>query len=113
MPDPYYYRKYYMPSFLYCKGPCSHDLFTFLICFVVNASYQVPSIILLLYEKISILNSYELYNSSNTQEVFDMNSLTAEKRYQFAKWAEVIKSCKSSGIQISEWLKQNNISKEQ
>lgn len=28
-----------------------------------------------------------------------MNSLTAEKRYQFAKWAEIIKSCKSSGIQ--------------
>ena len=42
-----------------------------------------------------------------------MNSLTAEKRYQFAKWAEVIKSCKSSDMQVSEWLKQNNISKDQ
>ena len=42
-----------------------------------------------------------------------MNSLTAEKRYQFAKWAEIIKSCKSSGMQVSEWLKQNNISKDQ
>ena len=42
------------------------------------------------------------------KEVFGMNSLTAEKRYQFAKWAEIIKSCKSSGMQISEWLKQNN-----
>ena len=42
-----------------------------------------------------------------------MNSLTAEKRYQFAKWAEIIKLCKSSGMQVSEWLKQNNISKDQ
>ncbi|MBQ2983152.1 MAG: hypothetical protein IJD58_13720 [Lachnospiraceae bacterium] len=41
-----------------------------------------------------------------------MNSLIAEKRYQFAKWIEIIKSCKTSGIQISEWLKQNNISKD-
>lgn len=42
-----------------------------------------------------------------------MNSLTAEKQYQFAKWAEIIKSCKSSGMMVSEWLKQNNISKDQ
>ena len=39
-----------------------------------------------------------------------MNSLTAEKQYQFAKWAQIIKSCKSSGMMVSEWLKQNNIS---
>ena len=25
-------RKCYIPSTLYCKRPCSHDLFTFLIC---------------------------------------------------------------------------------
>ena len=42
-----------------------------------------------------------------------MNSLTAEKRYQFAKWAEIIKACKSSDIKVFEWLKQNNISKDQ
>ena len=42
-----------------------------------------------------------------------MNSLTAEKLYQLAKWSEIIKSCKSSGIQVSEQLKQNNISKNQ
>ena len=42
-----------------------------------------------------------------------MNSLTAEKKYQFAKWAEIIKLCKFSGMMISEWLKQNNISKDQ
>lgn len=42
-----------------------------------------------------------------------MNSLTTEKRYQFAKWAEIIKACKSSDIKVSEWLKQNNISKDQ
>lgn len=42
-----------------------------------------------------------------------MNSLTAEKRYQFAKWAELIKECRSSGMKISERLNQNNISKDQ
>ena len=42
-----------------------------------------------------------------------MNSLTAEKQYQFAKWTEIIKSSKSSGMMVSEWLKQNNISKDQ
>ena len=42
-----------------------------------------------------------------------MNSLTAENQYQFAKWAQIIKSCKSSGMMVSEWLKQNNISKDQ
>lgn len=56
-----------------------------LICFVVNASYQVPSIILLLYEKISILNSYELYNSSNTQGGF---------RYELINSREKISVCK-------------------
>lgn len=42
-----------------------------------------------------------------------MNSLTAEKQYQLAKWAERIKACKSSGMMVTEWLKQNNISKDQ
>ena len=42
-----------------------------------------------------------------------MNSLTAEKQYQLAKWADIIKSCKSSGMMVSEWLKQNNVSKDQ
>lgn len=42
-----------------------------------------------------------------------MNSLTAEKKYQFTKWAELIKECKSSGLKVSEWLKENNISKDQ
>ena len=42
-----------------------------------------------------------------------MNSLTAEKQYQLAKLADIIKSCKSSGMMISEWLKQNNVSKDQ
>ncbi len=42
-----------------------------------------------------------------------MNSLPAEKQYQLAKWADIIKSCKSSGMMVSEWLKQNNVSKDQ
>ena len=42
-----------------------------------------------------------------------MNSLTAEKQYQLAKWADIIKSCKSSGMMVSERLNQNNISKDQ
>ncbi len=42
-----------------------------------------------------------------------MSSLTAEKQYQLAKWADIIKSCKSSGMMVSEWLKQNNVSKDQ
>ena len=42
-----------------------------------------------------------------------MNSLTAEKQYQLAKWADIIKSCKSSEMMVSEWLKQNNVSKDQ
>ena len=42
-----------------------------------------------------------------------MNSLTAEKQYQLAKWADIIKSCMSSGMMVSEWLRQNNVSKDQ
>jgi|GEM_PF-5804100 len=42
-----------------------------------------------------------------------MNSLIAEKQYQLAKWVDIIKSCKSGGMMVSEWLKQNNVSKTQ
>ena len=42
-----------------------------------------------------------------------MNSLPVEKQYQIAKWADIIKSCKSSGMMVSERLNQNNISKDQ
>ncbi len=42
-----------------------------------------------------------------------MNSLNVEKQYQYSKWAEIIKSCKSSGMKVSDWLRQNNISKDQ
>lgn len=41
-----------------------------------------------------------------------MNSLTVEKRYQLSKWADIVKTCKSSGMKTSEWLAQNNISKD-
>jgi len=42
-----------------------------------------------------------------------MNSLKAEKRFRLNKWAEIIRECKTSGIKVSEWLAQNNISKDQ
>lgn len=42
-----------------------------------------------------------------------MNSLNAEKKYQLSKWTNIIKECKSSGLKVSKWLEQNNISKDQ
>ena len=42
-----------------------------------------------------------------------MNSLSVEKKYQLSKWADIVKACKSSGMRVSEWLAQNNISKDQ
>ena len=42
-----------------------------------------------------------------------MNSITVKNQYQLTKWAAIIKECNDSGIKIKDWLKANNISKDQ
>ncbi len=42
-----------------------------------------------------------------------MNSITVKNQYQLTKWAAIIKECNDSGIKIKDWLKSNNISKDQ
>lgn len=42
-----------------------------------------------------------------------MNSITVKNQYQLTKWASIIKECNDSGIKIKDWLKANNISKDQ
>lgn len=42
-----------------------------------------------------------------------MNSTNAQKQYNLAKWAALVKECKSSGLKTMDWLKVHNISKDQ
>lgn len=42
-----------------------------------------------------------------------MNSIVVKNQYQLTKWSAIIKECNDSGIKIKDWLKANNISKDQ
>ena len=42
-----------------------------------------------------------------------MNAKELETQHNLKKWAAIIKECRSSGMEILQWLEINNISKDQ